>query len=349
MPVSAAIIAAAELYNAHSKATSDIIIFLTWPHNHFYRKLYIYSLYNKGLIRLLSADKSKKEELRMAAKGKPARRVLKKRMSDKAHEAKTAGHHHEAGAQHAHATHHPSKPAKKSGIRVLVIYSILLSMVYFFYFLLGLYKPALLFLGGEIRSYAALVSDVIFIAALVYLIYGLVKRKRWAWWFCILWYSLSIVNSIWSVYVMRLNVYNILHELLILSSIFIILINSLIIWYIYAKRHYFISAHHEETFEKRDKIFIYSLVCFWVLLILISFSIGYNFYKETTAMAKGIIEELRDTTPLHAIEICETKEGNERDICFVVFVTLFEKYDLTPVCSRIESDLYRFSCAQAKS
>ena len=163
-----------------------------------------------------------------------------------------------------------------------------------------------------------------------------------------LWYLISVVNSIWSVYMMRLNVYNILHELLVLSSIFIVLINILIIWYAYQKREYFMHPHTEDKPGKKDKVFVYSLACFWILLILISVSIGYEFYDDTTGMAEGIINELKDTTPLHAIEICETKDGSERDICFVVFVTIFERYDVIPVCSRIESDLYRFSCMQVK-
>lgn len=247
---------------------------------------------------------------------------------------------------------HPEKISKrkklKSGMRILVGYSIILCFVYVLYFILGVYKPELLFLGGEAVSYAALIIDVVLVAALIYLIYGLVERKKWAWWFCILWYSVSILNSIWSVYMMKANVYNILHELLILSSVFILLINALIIWYIYSKKEYFIAAHKEEKFEKKDKVFIYSLVGFWVLLILISMSIGYDFYRDTTRMADAAVEELKDTTPLHAIGICETKMGKEKDICFVVFVTVFEKYDLVPVCSRIESDLYRFICTQAK-
>jgi len=247
-----------------------------------------------------------------------------------------------------HPSHHEGHKKARSGIKVLKGYSILLCFIYIFYFVLGIYKPNLLFLGGEAKSYAALVLDVILVGALIYLIYGITKRKGWAWWFCIVWYSASIINSIWSVYIMRVNVYNILHELLILSSVFIVLINALIIWYAYSKREYFMNPHHGERFEKKDKIFTYSLVCFWVLLLLISTSIGYDFYKTSTRMADSVIEELKDTTPLHAIEICETKEGAEKDICFVVFVTIFERYDLTPICGRIESDLYRFSCMQAK-
>lgn len=244
---------------------------------------------------------------------------------------------------------HPKKTSKRKnkGMRILIGYSTILCFIYIFYFILGVYKPELLFLGGEAVSYAALIIDVALVAALIYLIYGLVKRKKWAWWLCIVWYILSILNSIWSVYMMKSNVYNILHELLILSSIFIVLINALIIWYVYSKRGHF-TASEDEKFGKNDKIFVYSLVGFWVILLLISTSIGYDFYKDTTTMADEIINELKDTTPLHAIEICETKTGKEKDICFVVFVTVFEKYDFAPVCSRIDSDLYRFSCMQAK-
>ncbi|MFO8016923.1 MAG: hypothetical protein R6U32_07525 [Candidatus Woesearchaeota archaeon] len=237
----------------------------------------------------------------------------------------------------------------KKGVRALVIYSFILLAVYVLYFILGIYKPELLFLGGTFTSYTALLVDVVLIGILIYLIYSLVKRKPWAWWLCILWFSLSILNSVWSVYIMRRNVYNILHELLILSSIFIILINGLIIWYVSARRDYFRKPRSELRFGRKDKVFVYSLVCFWILLILISLSIGYNFYEDTTRIAADVIDEMRGTTPLHAIEICETKTGNERDICFVVFVTVFDEQDLTPVCSRIESDLYRFSCMQVRA
>lgn len=285
----------------------------------------------------------RKKAAKKGSRKGPKKRILKK--TKKRYAKKPARKHKIA------LPRHPEKiPAKKirSGMRILIGYSIILCFIYIFYFLIGIYKPELLFLGGEFMSYAALLIDIVLVAALIYLIYGLVKRKIWAWWFCILWYAVSIINSVWSVYMMRFNVYNILHELLILSSLFIVLINALIIWYIHSKRTYFTAPHKEERFEKKDKIFVYSLAGFWILLILISLSVGYDFYKDTTSMADAIIEELKDTTPLHAIEICETKKGKEKDICFVVFVTVFERYDLAPVCSRIESDLYRFSCMQAK-
>ena len=256
------------------------------------------------------------------------------------------------GEKPGHAIRHEAPShrvaAKNKGIRTLISYSILLCLIYILYFVLGIFRPELLFLGGLAGSSIALLIDFVLVAALIYIIHALIKRKSSAWWLSIIWYSASIINSIWSVYIMKANVYNILYELLVMSSIFIVLINALIIWYVYSKRDYFTSPHHDDRYEKKDKVFIYSLVSFWVLLILLSLNIGYNFYKDTTEMADGIIQELKDTTPLHAIEICETKAGNEKDICFVVFVTIFEKYDLSPVCSRIESDLYRFSCMQAK-
>lgn len=266
-----------------------------------------------------------------------------------------SGHSHPSQhnpLSHPHAAHDQKHAAakvhKKSGIKVLITYSVILSFFYLFYLIVGIYKPELLFLGGLFRSYMALLADLVLIIFLFVMVYGLNRRKRWAWWACITWYALSIINSIWSVYIMKANVYNILHELLILSSVFIIMINLLIIWYTYYKRGYFINPHSEESFMKRDKAFVYSLVCFWAVLILISMSIGYNFYKETTEMAQVIIDEMRGTTPLHAIEICETKDGKDRDICFVVFVTIFQNDDMTPVCGRIDSDLYRFSCMQVR-
>ena len=278
-----------------------------------------------------------------AVKKSRIKEVLKERKGHR--EAHHEARHHAAPVQ----PHHAEKTEKKTnkGIKILIDYSIILCLIYLLYFILGIFKPELLFLGGLEGNTLAIMIDFILLAALIYIIYGLRKRHHNAWWLCMAWYAASIINSVWSVYIMKSNVYNILYELLVMSSVFIVLINALIIWYVYSKRAYFTGPHHDERLEKKDRAFIYSLACFWVLLILLSMNIGYDFYKDTTRMADSIIQELKDTTPLHAIDICETKEGNEKDICFVVFVTIFEKYDLTPVCSRIESDLYRFSCMQA--
>lgn len=288
-----------------------------------------------------------------AVKKSHIKEVLKERKGhmeaqEARHETHHEAHHHPAPVQ----PHHAEKTEKKTnkGIKILIDYSIILCLIYLLYFILGIFKPELLFLGGLKGNTLAIIIDFVLLAALIYIIYGLRKRHQNAWWLCMAWYAASIINSVWSVYIMKSNVYNILYELLVLSSVFIVLINALIIWYVYSKRAYFTGQHqhNDEKLEKKDKVFIYSLACFWVLLILLSVNIGYNFYKDTTRMADSIIQELKDTTPLHAIDICETKSGNEKDICFVVFVTIFEKYDLTPVCSRIESDLYRFSCMQVK-
>lgn len=257
-------------------------------------------------------------------------------------------HEHPSKAYHPANVAHARAGKTPFSIRILIGYSSILVMFYLLYFVMGVYRPQLLFLGGAIISYSAIFIDALFVISLFVLIYGLKNRKSWAWLLGIIWYSLSTVHSIASVYLTAPNLYNILRELLVLSSVFIVIINLLIIWYIYTKKDYFRNPRHEDKFGKTDKIFVYSLVCFWAIMILISISIGFNFYKDTTTVAENIVNEIKDTTPIHAIAICETKTGKERDICFVVLVTVFEKENLEPMCGRIDSDLYRFSCMQVR-
>src|SRR3989344_6776899 len=103
-----------------------------------------------------------------AVKKSHIKEVLKERKGhEKAHHE---ARHHAAPAQ----PHHAEKTEKKTnrGIKILIDYSIILCLIYFLYFILGIFKPELLFLGGMKGSSIALFIDFILVAALIYIIYA---------------------------------------------------------------------------------------------------------------------------------------------------------------------------------
>jgi hypothetical protein len=79
-------------------------------------------------------------------------------------------------------------------------------------------------------------------------------------------------------------------------------------------------------------------------MIFVSMTIGLKFYQNTTQIADKVVEELRSVGVVHGTIICDNKNGQEKDICYVVLATMHPEQDLSALCSRINSDFYKFTC-----
>ncbi|GEM_PF-6939111 len=230
------------------------------------------------------------------------------------------------------------------GLRLLYSYTVIMAALYVFYIFVALYDPGILLL----KSYASLLIDVVLLVLLFCVVYGFRKRKYWAWKLALFWYSAGIIYSILIVYLFRKGAYLLSNELFRVSSLFILVINGLIIWYIFHKRDYFIDHTHEERFGFKDRFFVYSLVSFMAMVLTIGLTAGIWFYYSTTVLAGSLVHEMRDIAADQDWETghqhCAAKTGAAKDVCYVVLATV--SHGRAQYCQYVESPVYRFSCRQ---
>jgi len=231
-----------------------------------------------------------------------------------------------------------------SGLRLLYSYTVMLAALYVFYIFAALYDPGILLL----KSYASLFIDVVLLVLLFCVIYGFRNRKYWAWKLSMFWYGAAVIYSILIVYLFRQGIYAISSELFRISSLFILVINSLIIWYIYHKRDYLVDRTHEERFGLKDRFFVYSLISFMAMVLTIGLTSGWWFYHNTTRLADSLVLELQDIAVEQDWEAghqhCAAKTGAAKDVCYVVLATV--SHGRAQYCQYVDSPVYRFSCRQ---
>ena len=168
--------------------------------------------------------------------------------------------------------------------------------------------------------------------------------EKWAYKLAIGWFLFGIFNSLISLIVISPGF---IRDLVFVSFIGVILLDGLVIWYMLTRKEYFYQKTFTHDVEGKDKFFMYLLAFLWIIIIVLSIVLGVGFYKDTTKKADLYINELRGVTKLHATVICDVKEGEDRDICFVVLANLYKKDDIKFVCDRVESQFYKFMCLKA--
>lgn len=231
------------------------------------------------------------------------------------------------------------------GIKLVMGYTGFIALVYFIYFILSLIKPSL----SVLRAQNSFIIDIFMLVWVFGVVYGFHERKAWAWKLSMGWFAFMIFYSVIIMRFIQQGAYNISTELFTLAILSIILINAFIIWYVYKKKDYFIGEDHGIHYNKEDKIFVYTIVCFWVLLIAISVSVGMNFYSDTKEMTNNLVMELGSVVPVTGFEggaaTCNTKDVPERDVCYLILTTMADgEYDY---CDKIDSQIYKYTCLQA--
>lgn len=235
---------------------------------------------------------------------------------------------------------------KHTGIRTLIFYTILLAFFYVFYLFFTLQTPTVPFLGKFVKGAAAVAINIAFIAVLIFVIYGFLKKRAWVWKLALVWFGFGIINSLLTLIIIWPQK-GLIKELMFLSSVVIILVNGLVIWYLAQIKDYFVKPKHPFHYGTKDKVFVYLLLCIWVFILALSIVNGVKFYNSTTAVIDSTIEELEGASLIHSIVICEQKEGEERDICLMIVATMYRTENIGYVCEKIESDFYETICLQS--
>ncbi|MFC1728058.1 hypothetical protein ACFLZ7_01170 [Nanoarchaeota archaeon] len=231
------------------------------------------------------------------------------------------------------------------GIKVLITYASVVSLFYLIYLFVGIQKPISIFFGNLITGAGAMLIDVISVVLLGLIIFGLAKKKYWVFWLSLGWFAYGVINAIVSAFMIQTQ-FLILKNMMLLSAVSVLLLNGLIVWYIYSEKEFFKTKHLNKVTRAKDHMFVYIIASVLIISILLTLTIGVNFYKTTVKTANSIIEEF---TLVGASEfVCDQKIGEERDICYVVLAVTLNETD-GEMCESVESDFYKLTCYRAIS
>ncbi|MBT5021899.1 hypothetical protein HOK51_11325 [Candidatus Woesearchaeota archaeon] len=245
---------------------------------------------------------------------------------------------------------HKGKYKIPLGIRMLIGYLGFLAALYVVSFWQGITFPTTILFGSVITGTRALIINVFLVLMLFIMIYGFVKRKAYTFDLSIAWFGFSLLNSLISLLLLESKEYLIFKSMLYISLITLVLVSGVIIWYILHERKYFYSKYFKERgVQHRDKVFVYTLISFWIIVILIGSTLGIAFYERSTGLVDKTISEINELE-YFTQDFCDSKEGEERDICILVLLTYRNvkqnepAFALKPYCEEIGSEFYKFTC-----
>ncbi|RMF54790.1 hypothetical protein D6745_04100 [Candidatus Woesearchaeota archaeon] len=236
------------------------------------------------------------------------------------------------------------------GIRVLSGYLIILFLFFMLYFILGISTPTTYVLGKIIRGADASAFNFAIAVLLAFLVYGYLNRKEWAFEVSVVWFGFGILNAFLSLFLHEGNSFSVLRNISLLSFFITLVVNGLILWYLFSERDYFVvRSYHKKPVQKKDLAFLYSLILIWACVFLVLVGLGLNFYNKTIRLSKATIAELKGSYLEEAQQKCSEKKGQEKDVCYLIMANNpeFDVSDRYQACRSINSDFYKFTCYQS--
>jgi len=229
------------------------------------------------------------------------------------------------------------------GIKILIAYTGIIALFYLLYLLLGGWKPVSIIFGKLIYGPIAVVIELSALILLLSIIYGLIKRHFWVFYVSLIWFSFGIFNAAVSLISFK-SEFDVLRSILVLSSFIVIVMNGIIVWYVYSEKYYFKTKHLNKEIKQKDKFFVYLISVFLIVSILLLITYGLNFYNTTIKTTNQVISELKVSS--NPDILCSQKTDKERDICYLV-LTIINDNQESSLCENIESDFYKITCYRA--
>lgn len=262
-------------------------------------------------------------------------------------------------------------------LKILTSYMLVIAAMYV---LFAIYPASLLF-GALLGDSLARILNVSLFIAILFIFYGIIARKYWAWQLAIMWFSFEILNSLGSV-ILSTNS-TLLSRYVNTGAFYITVINVIILWFLYKKKDIFtgrissdaLSANAKRTanlksklrekitakligkkavtsiLRAEDKVFVFSFSILVVLLaILVSSSIT-AIYIETITLSKAIVPEINHKSLEQAVFLCNSKFAQEKDVCNVVLAVAYrdqinEDFG-KEFCKDVEFSFYKITCMKA--
>lgn len=222
------------------------------------------------------------------------------------------------------------------GIRVLTIYTLLLSVVYLF---AAIISPTAIIMGNLVAGPVGKIINVVYVAILLTLAYGFVTRRKWVWRFALCWYLYAMIDAIVSGFSIN-SYFDLLLNLVIAFLLFTFIANALMLWYVYQKRSYFLQHNHPKM-SQEDRVFITMIILVVLFFSVIATLTIAKFFHDTSITVNKVAVELKAAFPGEESIICRTKDLPERDICYLT-VSIMQKN--TEFCESITSDFYKLTC-----
>ncbi len=237
------------------------------------------------------------------------------------------------------------------GIRFLIAYLFLLLLLYVASFSYGISFPTTVLFGELIIGAKAIVLTFVVALFIISMIYGLWTRKSFSLEVSIAFFGFLAVNSLVSLILFESFEHPSFQKLIILSFISLIFVNCIIIWYLIHEKKYFYSEKFKDRpFLRRDGIFLYTLITFWIIALILGGMFTIHMYKDTQRIVDETLIEIGGEY-YQAQIVCEKKYSYERDICTMVTATALSNVrpekEIKELCNAINSDFYRFTCLRS--
>ncbi len=226
------------------------------------------------------------------------------------------------------------------GIRVLFVYTLMIGMAYL---ILGAFLRVSMLFGFIIRGLPAVLVNVIFSALIFTIAYGIALKKHWTPRVASIIYILSALSALTSLAIELMRPYFFIRNTLILSSIVIVFLNLLTLWFINDKKHYFLMGYRKKRVEISDKVFISAIYIFYFISILLIFAVGVQSYRTMTSSMNFVVNNLNGKTFEQGISFCKLQSGTKKDICFMSLAIL-KPDEGVKLCNNIQDEFYKITC-----
>lgn len=197
------------------------------------------------------------------AKKKPLKHVKKPSAAPHAAHRHAARRHEETFIEKAEEkikeeekfilTPHVGKYKIPVGIKVLIIYLSFIGILYLASFFSSLAFPTTIIFGQIITGTLAILINLAVIVSLGFVLYGLIKRKAYTFDLAMLWFGLGLLNAILSFFLLESSRFAIFGDLMFISFLSLIIINTLVIWYLLSEKKYFYAReYHDRPWHHKE-------------------------------------------------------------------------------------------------
>lgn len=236
--------------------------------------------------------------------------------------------------------HHDFPP----GISVLLVFSIIMCALYII--LTSLFSFTMV-LGVAVNGALSRMINIFIILTIAFMIFGISKKKKWAYHLSLFVFGINILNSIVSMFFIKQSVSGILTVFVTFSFFFILMMNLITLWFVRAKKDYFLHHYHPSDMTKEDRAFIYGLTVLWLMFIFMSGVLGSAYYNETIEKTDNMISELDAVYPYEVEDYCMRKI-EDRDLCYLTGAIMYEnELNVNALCKDINSEFYKYTCFEA--
>lgn len=229
------------------------------------------------------------------------------------------------------------------GLKIILWYT---TIIAFFQLIIGIFVP-FSYPGISLLIPTINLFNAIFFLICLVIVYGLLKKKIWAYKLILIWYFVSIFYNFFYFF-FSYDIFDIMADVLFVGLVFSFLVNCTVIWYLMSQKEYFkhhgiFHAHQRIRFkeiEANDYVFMNVFFAFWVVTVIVLIFSGAKLMNDTFEISNDVISKITETG-FYDSSICADSDLKYSDACYMTFGVI--KKD-NSYCSAIISPFYKFTC-----